>query len=42
VRRVRDNAEDWVADVGDVPHARDVHWVVPKTEKAGNRGAAYH
>jgi hypothetical protein len=42
VRRVRDNAEDWVADVGDVPHARDVHWVAPKTEKAGNRGAAYH
>lgn len=27
VRRLRDNAEDWVADIGDIPHGRDVHWV---------------
>jgi hypothetical protein len=29
VRRLRDNAEDWIDDVGDVPHARDVHWITP-------------
>ena len=29
VRRLSDNAEDWVADIGDIPHGRDVHWVQP-------------
>lgn len=34
VRRLRDNAEDWVADVGDVPHAIDVHWIAPARSRS--------
>lgn len=30
VRRLGDNLEDWIADVGDVPHALHLHWVKPK------------
>ena len=38
VRRLRDNAEDWVADRGDL-HGVDVHWVQPvKAEKTDARG----
>lgn len=38
VRRLRDNAEDWVADIGDL-HGVDVHWVQPvKAEKTDARG----
>jgi len=33
VRRLRDNAETWAHDVGDVPHGRDVHWVLPVARK---------
>lgn len=40
IRRLRDNAEDWVADVGDFPGNSDVHWVQPlKPEKSGLPGS---
>lgn len=34
VRRLNDNAEDWVADIGDDPHGVDVHWILPLEEHA--------
>jgi Tol biopolymer transport system component len=41
VRRLRDNAEDWVADFGDFPVGSDVHWVQPlKPEKSEASGSS--